>query len=315
MFDHRYQLASVLLLDPQSSMRHSTRTALLNIGFGEVEAVSDHETFLKKAKSGNFDLVIGDARSGGGDTCKLVRQIRHNELGRNPFVNVIVTLWDASPDHVQSIIDSGADDLISRPMSAKQISERIGGLVRSRKPFIVTGSYIGPERRTIVRGLTVGSHMVVPNSLQAKVENRPDLDATPENISAALGAVNSRKISIYTEQFLRFSSQILILSNEKEQLEQRRVLILEMKQMNKDLEKRISGTEFSHVGALCGALDDLLNRILRSGDMLQEQERELLMQIPFAIHKGCQELRDSAGLSFDIRDLSAEIKKVGTSGS
>ena len=110
---------------------------------------------------------------------------------------------------MQSIIDSGADDLISRPMSAKQISERIGGLVRFRKPFIVTGSYIGPERRTIVRGLTAGSHMVVPNSLQAKVENRPDLDATPENISAALEAVNSRKISIYTEQFLRHSSQIL----------------------------------------------------------------------------------------------------------
>ncbi|MEH6403135.1 MAG: response regulator [Sneathiella sp.] len=315
MFDHRYQLASVLLFDPQTAMRHSTRTALLNIGFGEVEAVSDHDIFLKKARSGNFDLVIGDTRSNDGNTVELVRQIRHNELGRNPFVNVIITLWDASPDHVQSIIDSGADDLISRPMSTKQISERIGGLVRSRKPFIVTSNYIGPERRTIVRGLTTGSHMVVPNSLQAKVEDRPDLDATPENISAALGAVNSRKISIYTEQFLRSSSQILGLSSEAEHLDERRALIEDMKLMNKDLEKRIGGTEFSHVSALCGALDDLLSRIIRSSGMLSEQEKELVMQIPFAIHKGCQELRESAGLAFDIRDLSAQIKKAGTSSS
>lgn len=315
MFDHRYQLASVLLFDPQSSMRHNTRTALLNIGFGAVDAVNDHDVFLKKAKSGEFDLIIGDTRSGGGDTCKLVSQIRHNELGHNPFVNVIVTLWDTSPEHVQSIIDSGADDLISRPMSTKQISERIGGLVRSRKPFIVTDRYIGPERRQIVRGITTGSHMMVPNSLRAKVENRPDLDATPENIKAALEAVNSRKISIYTEHFLRYSSRILSLSNDLEQLDERVILISEMKTMNSDLEKRIRGTEFSNVGALCGALDDLLARMERSGNTLLEQEKELLMQIPFAIHKGCQELRETADLAFDIRDLSAKIRKVGSSGS
>ena len=78
--------------------------------------------------------------------------------------------------------------------------------------------------------------------------------------------------------------------------------------MNADLEKRIEGTEFSHVLSLCEALDDLLMRLVGSASDLKEQEKELLLQIPFAIHKACKELRQSADLAFDIQDLSSRLK-------
>ncbi len=308
MYDRRYQSASALLYDPQSSMRYNTRIALLNIGFGQVEAVNDYSEFIDRAETGHFDLIVGDSRTDSGDTRSIVRKIRHHDIGRNPFVTVIVTLWDTSPELVHQTIDSGADDLILRPMSTINLKDRVNGLVHARKPFIVTGDYIGPERRQIVRGLTRVSEMIVPNSLQAKVENRPELEATPKNVKAALQAVNDRKITIYTEKFLRSSSKILALAADLTQIDERQELIKEMQQMNNDLEKRIEGSEFSHVLSLCEALDDLLIRIAGSASDLKEQEKELLLQIPFAIHKACKELRQSADLAFDIQDLSSRLK-------
>ncbi len=255
-----------------------------------------------------YDLVIGDSRSDSGDTCEMVRKIRQNGIGKNPFVTVIVTLWDTAPEQVNTTIEAGADDLIMRPMSTLNLRDRVVSLVHSRKPFIVTGDYVGPERRQIVRGLTRVSPMIVPNSLQAKVENRPELDATPENIEAALRAVNDRKITIYTEKFLRSSSRILSLATDLTQIDERQGLVRDMQNMNRDLEKRIEGTEFEHVLSLCDALDGGLARIAGSAADLKEQEKELLLQIPFAVHKACQELRQSADLAFDIEDISSQVK-------
>lgn len=314
MYDSRYKIASALLYDPQPTMRHNTRVALLNIGFGEVEAVHDYSEFVRRAKSGNFDLIVGDARSNGGDTGKIIEQIRHNELGWNPFVNFIMTIWDTSPEQVNSAINSGADDLISRPMSNALLGERVNGLVQARKPFIVTSDYIGPERRQIVRGMTTASHLVVPNSLQAKIENKPELDATPENIEAAFQAVNERKISIHTEEFLRYSAKILALSSDPEKIDERRELIEKMQTANLGLEKRIAGPEFSHIVSLCEALGNLLTKIASLNSDVAEQEKELLFQIPLAIHTACTEVRDSADLAFDIRDISAKLNKVGIGG-
>lgn len=309
MFDSRYQIASALLYDPQSTMRYNTRVALLNIGFGEVKAVHEYSEFVSRARTGNFDLIIGDARSTGGDTCSLIKKIRHNNLGWNPFINFIVTIWDTSPDQVHSAINSGADDLISRPMSNAVLFERITGLVQARKPFIVTHDYVGPERRQIVRGLRTATQLIVPNSLQAKIENKPELDATPENIQAAFQAVNDRKISIFTEECLRCSAKILKLSSNWERIDERRVLIEEMLGTTSQLEKNLTEPEYVHILSLCEALVNLLDAIIICKTDLKEKDKDLLFQIPLALHKACSEVRESADLAFDIRDISAKLNK------
>ncbi|OUR75251.1 hypothetical protein A9Q83_17600 [Alphaproteobacteria bacterium 46_93_T64] len=313
MLDPRYKSSSVLLYDPQSALRHNTRIALLGIGFGEVDAVKDRSEFLERLEQEQYDLVIGDMITKEGNLNTLVSKMRQNDLGSNPFTNIIVTLWDTSPEFVNQGIRAGADDLISRPMSATQIAERVQGLVVGRKPFIVTEDYCGPERRQIVRGLSQGSMMIVPNSLKAKVENKPELDATPENIKLALSAVNDRKITIFTEQFLRHSTKIVALGGSLDDLDKRHLLVSQMISMNEELVRRISGTEYAHTQSLCEAFLGVLKRILASTSAVTEQDKELLYQIPFGIHKACKEVRHSANLVFDIEEISSQVKKTGTS--
>jgi len=309
MLDLRYSSSSVLLYDPQSTLRHNTRVALMNIGFGEVDAVNGREEFLECLEKKQYDVIIADMLTRDGNLNTVVRQMRQSDIGKNPFINIIVTLWDTSPEHVYAGIQAGADDLISRPMSTSQLAERVQGLVVNRKPFIVTEDYIGPERRQIVRGLSEGKLMVVPNSLKAKVENKPEFAATPENIRQTLCEVSDRQVSIYTEQFLRYSSKVVGLGAELSQLEERLVLLIQMQKMNENLMRRILNTEYAHINSLCEAFADVLVRIAKSARELTAQDKELMYQIPFAIHKACKEVRTSAGLAFDIRDVSQQLKQ------
>ncbi|MEH6544835.1 MAG: response regulator [Sneathiella sp.] len=308
MVNYSYQPATVLLYDPDPALRHNTRSALLNIGFGDVVAIQEYSEFIEKTSAKEFDLVLADSRAVGGDPVEAVRKIRRHAIGNNPFVNVIVSLWDTAPETVTNALNSGADDIISRPMSRTHILERVVRLVRERKPFIVTPDYLGPDRRQVPRGYPQGSAMVVPNSLQAKIENRPEFAATPETIEAAMKAVNDRKISIFTEQLIRLSSAILLLSDTNDSYGDRENVTQALRQINDRLASRISGTALTPVLSLCEGLSDLLENIRKSHKILDEQEKELLKQIPYAIHKGCKEVQRSASLAFDIRDLSADLQ-------
>lgn len=254
MVNYSYQPATVLLYDPDPALRHNTRSALLNIGFGDVVAIQEYGEFIEKTSTKEFDLVLADSRAIGGDPVEAVRKIRRNAIGNNPFVNVIVSLWDTAPETVTNAINSGADDIISRPMSRTHILERVVRLVRARKPFIVTPDYLGPDRRQVPRGYPQGSAMVVPNSLQAKIENRPEFAATPETIQAAIKAVNDRKISIFTEQLLRLSSAILLLSDANDGHGDRENVIQALRQINDRLSARINGTALTPVLSLCEGL-------------------------------------------------------------
>src|SRR3546814_3825292 len=106
----------------------------------------------------------------GGDSVALVRDIREGRAGGNPFLATIVTAWGPSLALTALVSESGADDLLAKPVSLEQILERISVLVYQRKPYIVTGDYIGPERHPDDEpGVT---RLAIPNTLKAKVDRK-----------------------------------------------------------------------------------------------------------------------------------------------
>lgn len=307
MYDPRFKTASALLLEVEPSMRQNTRSALLNLGFGEVIACSDLLEFTTLANEGDFDLLLAETDASGSSAHQIIQKIRFHTIGSDPFINVILFLWNSEPDAVGEIINAGADDLIARPISRTQIFTRLKRLVDARKPFVVTADYFGPDRRKMSRSPTSIPTMVVPNSLKAKVENRPELAATPDTIRRAMKVVKERKISIYSEQLMRLSSAVILLSGSRESYGDRKSVIDVMKQRNAALIESVEGTEHMHVVSLCQALTDLLDSIVKENSALKNKDRELLSQIPYAIHKACADLHRTAGLAFDIRAVSARV--------
>src|SRR5258707_1107960 len=88
------------------------------------------------------DLLLGEVAGSENETCALVQSIRQGTLADNPFMVIIVTTWRRDGTIVGQVLNSGADDLVARPVSTTSLGERIRLLVERRKGFVVTMDYI-----------------------------------------------------------------------------------------------------------------------------------------------------------------------------
>jgi len=162
---------ATVLYDPVHANRHLTRNALFTLGFREIEAVTSLLELRRALEAGTADLCVADVTAEEPAVCQLIRDLRHGRIGDNPFVVVIATSWRQSGDLVRRVIESGADDLILRPLSTGTLKSRIDQQIEARKSFVVTSTYIGPDRRRSA-GRSEGDGLIqVPNSLRLKAKD------------------------------------------------------------------------------------------------------------------------------------------------
>ena len=73
----------------------------------------------------------------GGEATSLASRIRTGELGINTFIGTIITVWQPSEAEIRCIVNYGNDGIIVKPLSPKQIMDRVNVVAFNRKPFVV----------------------------------------------------------------------------------------------------------------------------------------------------------------------------------
>jgi DNA-binding response OmpR family regulator len=160
-----YQQADVVICDPVVSNRANTRSALFALGYRRIEILSNLQDLAELLGQRSPDLLLCDAQLGLTELCRMVQDIRQGLNYANPFILILVTTWGATPELIRQVSEAGADDLLVRPFSTKRLSERVEGQLIQRKNFIITGDYIGPERRVTPRDVPSATHIDAPNTL------------------------------------------------------------------------------------------------------------------------------------------------------
>jgi DNA-binding response OmpR family regulator len=118
-------------------------------------------------------LILGDDFDPG--IFDLVKEIRFQKLGENPFMLISMLVSPAHRDALERAIEAGVDDIIIKPVSPERIQERLKLVTFHRRPFIATDGYVGPERKTEApTGARVRRFPVI-NTLLEKVHGR-DMD-------------------------------------------------------------------------------------------------------------------------------------------
>jgi hypothetical protein len=146
------------------------------------------------------DLLVLDVDLPDGDAVALVRDIRRGKVGRNPFVSVIFVTRESESEVIRRAVNSGVDLILIKPLSAGRLFARIDRLVADRKPFIVTGDYVGPDRRNrplAIRSFGDAPNMLydVPNTLKDKLEGRKvSTSALSGEIEATMQRMNGRRL-------------------------------------------------------------------------------------------------------------------------
>lgn len=200
----------LVIADPSQMVRTGLKGALFAMGF---RAISDTASYIKLhdlIEQDSVDLLIASTELEGNDVGFLIKEMRDLRLGNNPFPVIISLLSRPEPDYVKRIIDAGCDDLLLMPVSPEQLILRIEKLCRTRKPFVVTHDYTGPDRRAKQRSFDNHSApmLEVPNPLKVRAENGVDGTRLQRMIAEASSTLNRMKIERYAVQIDWLSNHI-----------------------------------------------------------------------------------------------------------
>lgn len=115
-----------------------------------------------------IDLLVVDADSDLEAACALVRDMRRGVATENAFAVTVLMTSLAQTEHLARLLDCGPDAILEKPVDPVKVAERITELTRKRRSFVITETYVGPDRRA--RGMRPGSppsaRLPVPNPLR-----------------------------------------------------------------------------------------------------------------------------------------------------
>ena len=185
----------VVLLEAQYNIRSIIKHALMDIGCRNLYECGTPEEARNLVRMMGPELLLADLDAGRQEVCDLVEDIRYRRCGADPFLVVIATTWEPSPGKVRRAIDSGIDDIVTKPISVSILKDRVENQIHNRKNFVATASYLGPDRRhegereddetTVIR---------VPNNLRYKVTGDAGAVVDDRAVAETMEAITHQKI-------------------------------------------------------------------------------------------------------------------------
>ena len=182
-----YGAVRMLVSVESSQVRWGLRNAFTRAGVGTVHEAGTKEQLYRTLSEVELDLIVMTSDLQGDFVGQLIGQMRCGQLGVHPFAVTVMMLPMAERALLARAIDCGPDDLLLMPVAPGQILARIESLAHSRKPFMVSQDYTGPDRRSEKKLTAEEVTLVdVPNPLRARTTNTPVAQLNAEIAKAAV---------------------------------------------------------------------------------------------------------------------------------
>jgi len=153
----------VVLVEPADGSRRAIRSALSSLRIGSVAVASG----VASARLMGADLLIVAVEDD--EAVPMVHAIRRRLREANPFVGVIASAFELQERTVRAAADAGVDGLIAKPTPLAAVSAAVQTLALRRRDWVVTASYVGPDRRSAARpGASSAPVVEVPNPVRLK---------------------------------------------------------------------------------------------------------------------------------------------------
>ena len=144
---------SFLVADPSALYRDLFSRLLHGFGAKTVHEAPYAETTVRLMRDRTVDFLICaadlpfNAEYGGTEGIELVRQIRLDPEHPLRTIPIIITMGTARRISVGQARDSGANFVLSKPVSPTVFYDRLVWIARKPRPFWENENYFGPDRR------------------------------------------------------------------------------------------------------------------------------------------------------------------------
>lgn len=285
-----YEGIKVVLAEPKAGLRKEYMGVLRTLGCTHIIETGNIKDVRAALQEGGVDVVIGDTTLPEGDLSEVIHQVRHGKIGDNPFIIAMVLVSKSDKDVIQRVIDSGADDILIKPLDAAQLRERLMMFTRGRKQFVVTSDYIGPDRRSASRkdGLEIPK-IKTPNPLHVRLNGSQGSGSMRRAVARTLIKVNEQKVErhAYSVHWLMDRLQELKqgeISGDDLNMEEQ---FHRLNEIAGDIASRLNGTGYRHASEMCMTLERMTYLLKESPELAGDVEIQLLGKLTKVIKRKC----------------------------
>ncbi|MFN3522099.1 MAG: response regulator [Phenylobacterium sp.] len=182
----------VLVVDDHSNTVRLISDVLRAGGVGHVVTAQDGQRAREVMRLTYPDIIFTDSKMPVMDGLELTRSIRRAAVTPdpkvpNPEIPIIMVTGDRSERDVEIARLAGVNEFVIKPFTPAGLLSRIQLVVKKPRPFIISETYVGPDRRRRAELTYSGPmrRMSDPEEVADMVERR----ATRETISVELEAM------------------------------------------------------------------------------------------------------------------------------
>ncbi len=301
----------VLLAEPKSNVRKEFLGVLKELGCKNIMETGNIKDVHEALEEGGVDLLIGDTTLPEGDLSEVIYKIRHSQIGDNPFAIAMILVSKSDKDLISKVIDSGADDILIKPIDSKQLRDRLLMFSLGRKPFIVTSDYIGPDRRSKAREeKSALPSIVAPNPLFIRLSGTRGSGVMKKAVTRAMSIVNEKKVERHAYSVHWLMERIIEVQNgdifardfDMEEQFQR------LNEVAVDISNRLNGTTYHHAAEMCMTLENMTAILKETPDLAGEDEMFLLGKLTEVIKRKCNgSCGDEEAPQIDAPEISPDL--------
>lgn len=142
-----YSRLKVLVVDDNSFMCTVLTQVLTALGVGSVETAATAAEAFRMVAEDRPDLVISDWDMDPVDGLTLVEWLRRREDSPDCYIPIVMLTGFSERKRVLRARDSGINEFLAKPVSARSVWSRLNEVVTRPRPFVRADSYVGPDRR------------------------------------------------------------------------------------------------------------------------------------------------------------------------
>lgn len=136
-----------LIVEDNPFMRAILNQLLRNYHVRITKEANDGASAFKEMRTFKPDIILLDWEMQPLDGLDFVKLIRTGDDSPDRFVPIIMVTGHSEAHRITDARDSGVNEFLVKPLSAKSLFSRIAELIEKPRSFVESKSYFGPDRR------------------------------------------------------------------------------------------------------------------------------------------------------------------------
>ena len=137
----------VLIADDNEAARTLLAGMLNGVGISQIRQAANGRDAFDGLRHSAPDLAFVDLNMAPVDGIEFTRLVRTAPNSPEPYLPIILLTAAAQISRIREARDAGVNEILVKPAVPKVVVERLKSVIESKRRFVRSDTYVGPDRR------------------------------------------------------------------------------------------------------------------------------------------------------------------------